>query len=114
MIEFRSDPNFKVQTVQNLIHQKDKEEVQYYSYSNKDYWAFVSANEKIQLQKEGKLPANFDADDVAGADDGSSAYQSEDEQPKTTAKKVDVQSPKASAKKTSCLNKRTSKQMEKR
>ena len=49
MIEFRSDPNFKVQTVQNLIHQKDKEEVQYYSYSNKDYWAFVSANEKIQL-----------------------------------------------------------------
>ena len=81
MIEFRSDPNFKVQTVQNLIQQKGKGEVQYYNYSNKDYWAFVSANEKTQLKKEGKLPSNMDHDDVPGAEFDSSAYQSEEDQP---------------------------------
>lgn len=47
MIEFKSDSDFKLSTVQSLMEQKTKEEVQYYSYSNKDYWAFVSANEKI-------------------------------------------------------------------
>ena len=68
MIEFRSDQNFKLSKVESLLQAKSKEDVQYYSYSNKDYWAFVSANEKVQLQKEGKLPANTEHDDVPGAE----------------------------------------------
>lgn len=111
---------------------KTKEDVQYYSYSNKDYWAFVSANEKTQLQKEGKLPANLDHDDVPGGDFESSVYYSDEDQPR---KKVDLVSkatnpgtgspaplkspqsaPAAPAKKggqQSCLGKRASKQVEK-
>lgn len=102
--------------------------MQYYSYSNKDYWAFVSANEKTQLQKEGKLPVNMDHDDVPGAEFESSVCLSEDENP-APSKKVEAakapkitlkDAPKASsplAKKGSqptLLNKRLFKQTEKR
>jgi hypothetical protein len=91
MIEFRSDQSFKLATVQALLQQKSKEDVQYYSYSNKDYWAFVSANEKTQLQKEGKLPANYDHDDVPGGDFDSSSYHSADEdQPNKKFVKVEL------------------------
>lgn len=85
MIEFRSDQSFKLQTVQNLLQQKGKEDVQYHSYTNKDYWSFVSAHEKVQLQREGKLPAILEDDAHGAMDFESSACLSEDEEPKPTA-----------------------------
>jgi hypothetical protein len=116
--------------VSTLLQTKAKEEVQYYSYSNKDYWAFVSANEKAQLQKDGKLPANMDGDDIPGAEFESDVQSDIDEMPVKKSSKAEetskasetvetplhTPSPVLSKKDTypSSLNKRLFKQIEKK
>jgi hypothetical protein len=75
----------------------------------------VSANEKTQLQKEGKLPSNMDDDEVPGANFESESDEERPLKKSAMVKKADTStklSPKASqmtTKKTSFSNKRSNK-----
>jgi hypothetical protein len=58
LIEFRSDNEFKVNKVRELV--KNRSKMTYEKYDNSDYWEFVPKDQKKELKEEGKLPSNVD------------------------------------------------------